>query len=155
MKWILVAALLTAACGKKSDSGAAPSCADAIGKAVGSLPAGSGGGGIQAQLRTILTTRCTEDKWPAATIQCYATVTNMQGMRACRESLPPALAQKVQNEIRGAMTGAGGPMHGGPMGPGPHGMAPHGPMGPGHGQMAPAAPGSGDASGSDSAGSAN
>jgi hypothetical protein len=121
MKTILfAAALLLGGCSKKSEGGSAgTSCADAAAKAVSSLPAGPGGGDVQTKLRGILTTRCTEDKWPAATVECYATqVKDMQGMRTCRETLPAEHQQKMMAEIRTVMMGAagsgGGPMHGAP-----------------------------------------
>lgn len=120
MKMLLFAAVvLLAGCSKKSEGGSVgTSCADAAAKAVGALPAGPGGGEVQAKLRGILTTRCTEDKWPAATVECYATqVKDMTGMKTCRETLPPDQQQKMMAEIRGAMMGAGGaggPMHGAP-----------------------------------------
>ncbi|MDQ3367293.1 MAG: hypothetical protein M3680_17865 [Myxococcota bacterium] len=96
-----------------------PTCAEAAAKAVGALPAGSDAGEVQTKLTAILTTRCTEDRWPAATIECYATqVKDMMGMRTCRETLPPEHQQKMMTEIRTVMMGAagagGGPMHGTP-----------------------------------------
>jgi hypothetical protein len=122
-KIVFAAVLVIAGCSKKSEeAGGAPagtSCAEAAEKAVGALPAGSNGGEVQTKLRGILTTRCTEDKWPAATVECYATqVKDMSGMRKCRETLPKEQQDKMMTEIRAAMMGAagagGGPMHGAP-----------------------------------------
>jgi hypothetical protein len=125
MKTILFVAALAlglAGCKKKSETTAAgPSCADAIAKAVGAMPGGPGGGDVQAKLKTIMTTRCTDDKWPADVINCYATkATDMATMKQCREMLPADKQQALMNEIRAVMMGAagagGGPMHGAPSG---------------------------------------
>lgn len=123
MKILFVAALAVVGCGKKSSS-SGPSCADAIGKAVSAMPAGPTGGEVQAKLQSIMTTRCTEDKWPEAARTCYATtVKDMASMKKCREMLSQEQQDKVMTEIRGVMMGAagagGGPMHGG--GPAPAG----------------------------------
>lgn len=113
-------ALASAGCKKKSSATAAgPSCADAIGKAVGAMPGGPGAGDVMAQLKELMTRRCTEDAWPPEVIKCYATeVTNMASMKKCREQLPADKQQKLMNEIRGVMMGASGagagPMHGAP-----------------------------------------
>ena len=121
MKTILfMAALALVGCKKKSETTAAagPSCADAISKAVGAMPGGPGGGDVQAQLKEIMTRRCTEDAWPPEVVSCYATqATDMASMKKCRETLPADKQQKLMTEIRGVMMGAagagGGPMHGG------------------------------------------
>ncbi|HEY5947727.1 MAG TPA: hypothetical protein VIV40_19640 [Kofleriaceae bacterium] len=120
MKTILfVAAIALLGCKKKDNEGAAgsgPTCADAVAKAVGAMP-GGGTGEVQSQLKSIMTTRCTEDAWPPAVIKCYATeVTDMASMKKCRESLPADKQQRLMTEIRGVMMGAAGgagPMHGG------------------------------------------
>jgi hypothetical protein len=120
MKILFAAALVVSGCSKKSETTASgPSCAEAVGKAVGAMPGGPGGGDVQAKLTTIMTTRCTEDKWPAAVVTCYATtVTDMASMKKCREMLPQDQQTKLMTEIRSVMMGAaaaggGGPMHGG------------------------------------------
>jgi hypothetical protein len=119
----VMAALAITGCSKKSDKGSAaggPSCADAISKAVNAMP-GPGGGEVKTKLQQIMTTRCTEDKWSAEAINCYATqASDMASMKKCREMLPPDEQQKVMGEIRAVMMSAagGGPMHpggGGPM----------------------------------------
>ena len=127
---VLVAAL--AACGKSDapagGAGAEPAarCAEAATKAVAALPGGSGAGEIQAKLQGIITARCQQDKWSAATIECYATtVKSMADMKRCRETLPPDQQQALMGEIRQAMMsqpGAGGAMP--PHGGGGGGMAP-------------------------------
>jgi hypothetical protein len=123
MKTILfvTALALVAGCKKKSDTAAGPSCADAITKAVGAMPGGPGGGDVQAQLKTIMTKRCTEDAWPQDAINCYATqAKDMASMKQCREKLPQDKQDKLMTEIRAVMMGAagagGGPMHGAPAG---------------------------------------
>lgn len=150
--WIAIIAALAfapAACSKKSDDagkggagaaggaggGAVPTCAEAITKAVNSLGGGSETGGVKDKLQAILTPRCTEDKWPAEVIQCYASAAGMQGMSACRQKLPPEQATRIITEIRGVMAGAAGAMGGGGMPPPGHGGAPAG------SGAAPAAPG--------------
>ncbi|HSD91348.1 MAG TPA: hypothetical protein VLB44_27680 [Kofleriaceae bacterium] len=129
----VMAALAMTGCSKKSDKGSTAggaSCGDAISKAVGAMP--GGGGEVQAKLQQILTTRCTEDKWSAEVINCYATqASDMASMKKCREMLPPDEQQKVMGEIRAVMmsAGGGGPMHpggGGPMMGGPGGAPPAG-----------------------------
>lgn len=119
MKILFVAALVAAGCGKKSETTASgPSCADAVSKAVEAMPSGPGGGEVQAKLKTIMTTRCTEDKWAPTAVNCYATtVTDMASMKKCREMLTQDQQAKLMAEIRAVMMGAagtgGGPMHGG------------------------------------------
>jgi hypothetical protein len=115
--YVVAAALALTGCSKKSESGAAAGgpCADAMAKAVGAMPGGPGAGDVQAKLKTILTTRCTEDKWPAAVVDCYAKSTDMMSMKQCREMLPADQKEKVIGEIRAVMMaggGAAGPMHG-------------------------------------------
>lgn len=140
----LMAALATTGCSKKSDKGSAaggPSCADAIGKAVNAMPGGPGGGEVKAKLQQIMTTHCTDDKWPADVVNCYATqASDMASMKKCREMLPPDAQQKMMGEIRAVMmsAGGGGPMHGpgGPMMGGAGGTPPAPP--PAGGEAAPA-----------------
>jgi len=140
---LLMAALALVGCKKKTDTSAAggPSCADAIAKAVGAMPGGPGGGTVQAQLKELMTRRCTEDKWPAEVVNCYATqVTDMMSMKQCREKLPQDKQTALMTEIRGVMMGAsgagGGPMHGAPS------AAPAAGSGEAAGSAAPAAGGS-------------
>lgn len=120
LKILFAAALVVTGCGKKSETAGGPSCADAVSKAVGAMPGGPGGGEVQAKLQTIMTTRCTEDKWPAEALSCYATtVKDMASMKKCREMLSQDQQTKLMTEIRAVMMGAaggGGPMHGAPTG---------------------------------------
>ena len=141
---LIVAALLLAGCGKKSES-AGPSCADAVEKAVGAMPGGPGAGDeIKGKLRAIYTKHCTDDKWSADAIKCYANdVKDMSSMKACREKLTPDQQEKLMGEVRATMMGAagsipgGGPMHGGPTPPAGTGPAGGGPP-PSTGSAAPA-----------------
>lgn len=141
--WITIVIAL-AACSKKSDDaakggaaggaaggGAASACANAAGKAVAGLGAGMGGNGVAEKLQTILTTRCTEDKWPPDVIKCYESANGMAGMKTCRGKLAPELGQKLLTEITGAMAGAAGMMGRPPAGhPGGDPPAPAAPAAP-------------------------
>ena len=107
----------------------APSCEAAISKAVNTManPTGAAQPGMEAMatnLKGVFVKHCEADKWPAEVINCYAAATDMSGMKACRQKLPPEQAQAVQKDIMDLMMKAGG----GGMAP-PHGGAP---------QMAPA-----------------
>jgi hypothetical protein len=158
---LLMAALALVGCKKKTETSAAegPSCADAIAKAVGAMPGGPGGGTVQAQLKELMTRRCTEDKWPAEVVSCYATqVTDMASMKTCREKLPQDKQTALMTEIRGVMMGAsgagGGPMHGAPSAhPAAAGSAAPGSAAPGSAAAGSAAAGSA-AAGSAAPGSA-
>jgi hypothetical protein len=134
---LIVAALLFAGCGKKSETAAGPSCADAVEKALAAMPGGPGAGDeIKGKLRGIYTKHCTDDKWSADAIKCYANdVKDMSSMKACREKLTPEQSEALMGEVRATMMGAagsmggGGPMHGGgpsapPAGTGPAGGGP-------------------------------
>lgn len=128
---VFVAALALAACSKDSGNAgqgsattaaAGATCEQAGTNAVSALPATGPAAAIQAKLKEVITTRCNEDKWPAASIDCYANqVKDMAGMKKCRATLPQEQQQKLLNMIRGVMMGAmggDGPMH-------PGGAAPH------------------------------
>jgi hypothetical protein len=123
---ILIAVALVA-CGKKSDDakkdpaaggggGETPSCTVAAAKAVASLGPGADATGMKEKLQAIYATRCTEDKWPADVIKCYASAAGMQGLTACRGQLPPDLGNKLRSEIMATMAGAAGSMGRPPMG---------------------------------------
>lgn len=128
---VLVAVAALAACGKSdapAGGGAAESsarCGEAAAKAVAALPGGSGAGEIQMKLQGIITARCQQDKWSAATIECYATqVKDMSGMKKCRETLPPEQQQALMGEIRQAMMSQPGAGRAMPPHAGGGGMAP-------------------------------
>jgi len=150
----LAITLAVAACGNKGGGGAS-ACADAVGKGVDQMIAagkakadsmGSNGGPAMAQamestaakLKTVMTNRCAEDKWPDDIIKCYAAATSMPALKECRNKLPPEQKAKVQQEIMQVMM-AGGGMGGGMGGPGMGGH-PGGAMPP----PPPPAMGSGD-----------
>jgi hypothetical protein len=121
---LLAVVLAIASCKKGDDAAKGPSCADAISKAVATLPAGPATA-IADRLKGVLITRCTEDKWSPEVIACYGAVTGQNAqkeMTACREKLPPELAQKARAEIQRAMLMSGA------MGGGGHGAAPKVPV---------------------------
>lgn len=113
MKQLLwIAAIVAIAACKKGEDGAAakvegPACEPSIKKAVSKLPA-AGAGGVQEKLQGVLIQRCTEDKWPAAVIDCYGNATDMKSMMACRQQLPPELKEKASAAIRQVMMLGGG-----------------------------------------------
>jgi hypothetical protein len=133
MKHVLIVAalLLAVGCEKKSQT-SGPSCADAVEKALGAMPGGPGAGDeIKGKLRAIYTKHCTDDKWSADAIKCFANdVKDMLGMKACREKLTAAQSDALMGEVRATMMGAagagGGPMHPSmpPPGAGPAGGGP-------------------------------
>jgi hypothetical protein len=120
MKAILfVSALVLVGCSKKEKEGGAAAgdpCGAAINGAVDRMIASNKdkGGPPQAneiaeKLRTLMTTRCRDDKWPDDVIACYGTASDQPSMRTCRQKLPPELAQKLQIDIMKVMSaGAGG-----------------------------------------------
>lgn len=140
---LLFAAVALSACSKKDDkpaptagSAAAPSAAGgdcskvtaAVDAMAGGGPMAGGAADVPGKLKQIMQTRCAEDKWPQAVIDCYANeAKDMSGMKKCREALPPELSQKLVNEIRSVMAGAAGgampPGHGGAGGAMPPGGA--------------------------------
>ena len=69
------------------------------------------------KLKGVMTNRCTEDKWSADVISCYAGASKREDLRNCRAKLPPEQAAKLQKEEMDVMMGAGfGGMRGGGMG---------------------------------------
>ncbi|MFT3696910.1 MAG: hypothetical protein QM831_27460 [Kofleriaceae bacterium] len=94
------------------------------------------------KMKGVLVKRCTEDKWAADVIDCYAGAQKREDLRDCRKKLPEDQAGKLQKEemevmMGMGMGGMGHGMHGGGMG----GMGDHPPMG----SDAPAMNGSGAA----------
>lgn len=161
MKAILfVSALALLGCSKKSDEGAAGGdpCAAAINSAVDKMKASRGADAppamteIAEKLRTLMTQHCRDDKWPADVITCFQGASDQPSIKACRQKLPPEIAQKLQTDIikvmsagareKGMHMGGGGMGmgmgHGGDMGGGSGG-------GSGGGEPAPAPTGSGSA----------
>jgi len=127
MKTILVCTLLALlGCGSKKGAG---NCADAIGKGVDTMMAAGAKRMENApadqkakmedaavKLKGVITNRCTEDKWSAEVVDCYASAEKREDLRNCRAKLPPDSAAKLQKEEMEVMVGAGfGGMR-------PHGM---------------------------------
>src|SRR3954469_5697374 len=144
MKTILFCAALALVGCKKGSS--ASSCADSITKGVDTMTA-AGAKRMEGappemkakmeeavvKLKGVITNRCTEDKWSADVIDCYAKAEKREDLKACRSKLPQDQQAKLQaEEIQVMMSsgvgsrghGAGGPGRGG--GPG---MTAHPPMG--------------------------
>ncbi len=149
----LAAVLLVVGCKKSDDAGAAAAgdtstCAGAIesglktmmdarGKLIDARLGSATDGGekkakmlersqkVVEQLRAPLTTRCTEDKWSAEVVTCFATVTKREEIQACLAKLPHDIEKKANDDVMKAMTagmrtrGDGGMMgssHGAPLG---------------------------------------
>jgi hypothetical protein len=127
MKTILFCtALALLGCGGKKGAG---NCADAIGKGVDTMMAAGAKRMENAppdqkakmdeaavKLKGVITNRCTEDKWSAEVVDCYASAQKREDLRNCRAKLPPDSAAKLQKEEMDVMAGAGfGGMR-------PHGM---------------------------------
>ncbi|MDB4959484.1 MAG: hypothetical protein JWO36_7053 [Myxococcales bacterium] len=67
---------------------------------------------FSAQLKTTLTNRCTEDKWPTEVIDCYEGAASPEDMRKCRTKLPADAADRARvDEVKLMMTitGSGSP----------------------------------------------
>jgi hypothetical protein len=129
---VLAALLATSACKKSTTA----DCARSIGKGVDQLrerrkqmmavrqanlsPSVKADAEAQAKmmetfsekLKATLTTRCTEDKWPAEVIDCYENTSSPDEMRKCRIKLSPAAAERVRTDevnLMMSMTGSAAP----------------------------------------------
>jgi hypothetical protein len=149
---LLIALSLFAGC--KKGGSAASQCSDAVGKGVDKMIAmrkqkleeqGSAlapelkarmeersqkMGEVAGALKTAITNRCTEDKWPADIIKCYGDASSMEELRGCRQKLPQDQQAKLQNDEMQVMMktmggGMGGPPGMGGMPPGHEGMGGH------------------------------
>jgi len=139
MKTILFLTVCALAVGCKKDgaAGSANACSDAIAKGVDTMMAAgakrmAASGGMPAdmkakmddaavKLKQVITNRCTEDKWSAEIVDCYAKATTREDIRSCRAKLPAEQSAKLQAEemqVMSAMMGGMGGMRGGPGGPG-------------------------------------
>jgi hypothetical protein len=141
MKAILFCSALALVACKKGSS--ASSCADAINKGVDTMMAAGAKRMENAppemktkmeeasvKLKGVITNRCTEDKWSADVIDCYAKAQKREDLRDCRSKLPQDQQAKLQSEEVQVMMGAGF-----------GGMRPHGDMGgSAMGSAAPTAP---------------
>ena len=127
MKTILFCtALALLGCGSKKGAG---SCAESIGKGVDTMMAAGAKrmenappdqkakmDEVAVKLKGVITNRCTEDKWSAEVVDCYANAKKREDLRNCRSKLPPESATKLQTEEQAVMMSAGfGGMR-------PHGM---------------------------------
>jgi len=64
---------------------------------------------LAPRLRALIANRCVDDKWSAAVIDCYANVTEMDGLRDCRGKLPAEQQARMQKEELDLFAGALGP----------------------------------------------
>jgi hypothetical protein len=147
---------LGASCGEKkeqpvgggSSQGGSPSaaltCAQVADKAVGGL--GPGGGPVKEKLRPIYEKRCTDDKWPAEVMECFAKAEGMPALKKCRLNLPEVAKQNLIDQIGMVMNAAGGSMGRPPRGHGSDGSS--GSAAPSTGSGSDAGSGSGSGSGS-------
>jgi len=163
MKSIVLAALLAAVgCSKKG-----PDCGESINKGMDKMaaalkanPAAAANPqrmeammGVVDKLRTTLTQRCTEDKWAAEALPCFAEVSGQREVRACEDKLTQdqrgKLTQQLQQIMLGMRSQMGQP---GQMGDhrqmmqpnaaaGSAGTSPPGSAGGAAGSAAPSAPG--------------
>ncbi len=157
MKYILLIAIVTAACGKGDKDGSAAAttgaCADSIGKAITAMTdkvKGRMGGGDNplvermTKLQAAMVSHCNADKWPDAVIKCFDTAASRNDMKKCQEPLTDDQKMALEADVTKLMIGGGsGRRHGG------SGMV-HGDM-PGSGSGAPAGSGSDAPAGSGSA----
>lgn len=141
LAFALVAAICAAGCSKKAAEGGG-ACEAAIGSALDRMTAARAGSAMPGEMQQMVTKlkgvivkRCTEDKWPADVIDCYAKSGNMAEVRTCRNKLAPELSSKLMNDEMQIMSG----MMGGPKGPMPMHGAPPPPVPP-PGPATPAAP---------------
>jgi hypothetical protein len=118
MKTILFCTALAFLGCKKGSS--ASSCADAVTKGVDTMTA-AGAKRMESappdmkakmeeaatKLKGVMTNRCTEDKWSADVISCYAAAAKREDLRNCRAKLPPEQATKLQKEEIDVMTSVG------------------------------------------------
>lgn len=103
----------------EESTGPVPTCAEAIAKGIAGFGSGAEASGIKEKLQAVYTKRCTEDKWPADVLRCYAGAVGMSAMKLCRGKLPAEQGTKLQAEIMGVMAGGAGQTppagHGGPV----------------------------------------
>ncbi|MBX3154674.1 MAG: hypothetical protein KF773_01655 [Deltaproteobacteria bacterium] len=116
---ICAMALAMAACGGKKDDAKkeeakddALTCAQVADKAVAAL--GDRGGPVKDKLRPIYEERCTQDKWPADVMACFATASGFEALQGCRQRLVFEPREKLIQQIRGVMGAMGGGMGGRP-----------------------------------------
>jgi hypothetical protein len=103
---------------------------------------------VKEKLRPIYEKRCTDDKWPAESMECFAKAEGMPQLKQCREKLPEVAKRNLIDQIRIVMTPQGG---GSGMPPRGHGSGSDAPPSTGIGSDAKAGSGSAAGSGSGSA----
>ncbi|HEV7554726.1 MAG TPA: hypothetical protein VGO00_04670 [Kofleriaceae bacterium] len=135
-KFLILALLLAAACGSKSDkssdtaAGGGDACTVATAKAVDQMigsrlkrmesRAGSDMTDRKAkveeqavQLKTVLAKHCNDDKWAADVVDCFGAAATREAMQACRAKLPQDQQQALMaDEMKVMMAGRGSGMRG-------------------------------------------
>lgn len=117
MNKLIVVAALAAACSKSGGGGDAAKCNEIANGAVDRMMGAMGGmGAPPAELKTkgdalkaVIAKRCTEDKWSAEVLDCYAKASSMPDIRTCRGKLPEAQSKQLQGEEMAAMMAGGMP----------------------------------------------
>lgn len=123
-------ALLASACGK-SGPDRKEQCTSAARDAVAALMANAHAHAVEASLgpaerasvearnkaldaiaprfEAILRNHCIDDKWPAASIDCYRASKSFEALRACRDALPSDAQTKLQTDELDLVGGPGAP----------------------------------------------
>lgn len=92
---LALALALVAACGKAGPDRNAQ-CKTAAHDAITALVTNAGAHDIAPRFEATLENHCIDDKWPAASIECYRKATSFDAMRACRDALPADARTKLQ-----------------------------------------------------------
>jgi hypothetical protein len=114
MKMIVLVLLLAAAGCSKKGSAEAPPCEASIAKGIDTVASGIKSRATNAQmqenmmamvgkLKSTITQRCVEDKWPAEAIQCFAGIANMKAMQDCQGKLNEEQRNKLVGDMRDIM----------------------------------------------------
>jgi hypothetical protein len=112
VRLVAALALLALGCGNQA---APTSCADAAKRGVDGLLKRAHEqhndklDAVAPRLRALIENRCTDDRWPAAVIDCYAVIASMEDMRACRAKLAPAHQARLEHEELDLFAGGSGP----------------------------------------------
>jgi hypothetical protein len=119
MKSIVLVALLAAGCSSKPKEPEGPDCAGSIGKGVEAMSQKIKARatqmtpqtaelmqGMMTKVQTTLTTRCTEDKWPAETLPCFAATSTQPEISKCLDKLPPDQQAKARAALVEVMRGS-------------------------------------------------
>jgi len=116
---VLVALLATTGCSKKG-SNKGSDCDSAISQGMANFTASRKTAAnpkmqenmqnMVGKLKTALTQRCNEDKWPPEVMTCFTTVAKMKDMLACQAKLSAEQQAKLKTEIQQVMLGAMGGM---------------------------------------------